>query len=78
VASVTIVQPDFDDIRPVGVTNHYSRIFTPNSNALSNDTFGSTRSAATPGSHQELSFFGGAKGADTFATRIGQKSDPQA
>lgn len=35
----TIVQPDFDDMRPVGVTNHYSRIFTPNSTALSNDTF---------------------------------------
>src|SRR5688572_18259655 len=26
----TIVQPDFDDMRPIGVTNHYSRIFTPN------------------------------------------------
>jgi maleate isomerase len=35
----TIVQPDFDDMRPVGVTNHYSRIFTPNTNALSNETF---------------------------------------
>jgi maleate isomerase len=35
----TIVQPDFDDMRPVGVTNHYGRIFTPNTNALSNDTF---------------------------------------
>jgi maleate isomerase len=35
----TIVQPDFDDMRPVDVTNHYSRIFTPNTNALSNDTF---------------------------------------
>ncbi len=35
----TIVQPDFDDFRPKGVTNHYSRIFTPNTNALSNDTF---------------------------------------
>lgn len=35
----TIVQPDFDDMRPEGVTNHYSRIFTPNTNALSNDTF---------------------------------------
>jgi maleate isomerase len=35
----TIVQPDFDDMRPTGVTNHYSRIFTPNINALSNDTF---------------------------------------
>jgi maleate isomerase len=35
----TIVQPDFDDMRPVGVTNHYSRIYTPNAAALSDDTF---------------------------------------
>ena len=35
----TIVQPDFDDMRPPGVTNHFSRIFTPNTTALSNDTF---------------------------------------
>jgi maleate isomerase len=35
----TIVQPDFDDLRPVGVTNHYSRIFTPNAKAISNETF---------------------------------------
>ncbi len=35
----TIVQPDFDDMRPPGVTNHYSRIFTPNSQAISNETF---------------------------------------
>ncbi|MBN9412159.1 MAG: hypothetical protein J0H69_23695 [Burkholderiales bacterium] len=26
----TVVQPDFDDLRPVGVTNHYSRIAIPN------------------------------------------------
>jgi maleate isomerase len=26
----TIVQPDFDDLRPRGVTNHYSRIAIPN------------------------------------------------
>ncbi len=26
----TIVQPDFDDLRPLGVTNHYSRIIIPN------------------------------------------------
>ncbi len=26
----TIVQPDMDDMRPVGVTNHYSRIEVPN------------------------------------------------
>ena len=35
----TVVQPDFDGMRPVGVTNHYSRIFTPNAKAVSNDTF---------------------------------------
>ena len=35
----TIVQPDFEMMRPLGVTNHYSRIFTPNAQAVSNDTF---------------------------------------
>ena len=30
----TVVQPDFDDMRPAGVTNHYSRIWTPNAKAL--------------------------------------------
>jgi maleate isomerase len=35
----TIVQPDHDGMRPVGVTNHYSRIFTPNAGLLSNETF---------------------------------------
>jgi maleate isomerase len=30
----TVVQPDFDDLRPPGVTNHYSRIYTPNAKAL--------------------------------------------
>ena len=35
----TIVQPDFDAMRPFGVTNHYSRIFTPNADAVSNETF---------------------------------------
>jgi len=35
----TIVQPDFEMMRPSGVTNHYSRIFTPNAEAVSNDTF---------------------------------------
>jgi maleate isomerase len=33
------VQPDFEMMRPPGVTNHYSRIFTPNADAVSNDTF---------------------------------------
>jgi maleate isomerase len=35
----TIVQPDYDGMRPYGVTNHYSRIFTPNAKAVSNETF---------------------------------------
>ncbi len=35
----TVVQPDFDDMRPVGVTNHYSRIWTPDADAVSNETF---------------------------------------
>jgi maleate isomerase len=35
----TIVQPDFEMMRPPGVTNHYSRIFTPNAKAVSTDTF---------------------------------------
>jgi len=35
----TIVQPDFEMMRPLGVTNHYSRIFTPNAAAVSNETF---------------------------------------
>ena len=35
----TIVQPDFEMMRPPGVTNHYGRIFTPNADAVSNDTF---------------------------------------
>jgi maleate isomerase len=34
----TIVQPDFDAMRPPGVTNHYSRIFTPDANAVSNES----------------------------------------
>jgi len=35
----TIVQPDFDDLRPVGVTNHYSRIVIQDANAISDETF---------------------------------------
>lgn len=35
----TIVQPEFDDMRPPGVTNHYSRILNSNAAALSNETF---------------------------------------
>jgi len=35
----TIVQPDFEMMRTPGVTNHYSRIFTPNAKAVSNESF---------------------------------------
>lgn len=35
----TIVQPDFDDMRPVGVTNHYSRIEIPDMKVDDNEGF---------------------------------------
>ncbi|MFC7474667.1 arylmalonate decarboxylase [Dankookia sp. GCM10030260] len=35
----TVVQPDYDSMRPVGVTNHYGRIFTPDADAVSNERF---------------------------------------
>ena len=35
----TIVQPEFDAMRPSGVTNHYSRIYTSNAQAVSNESF---------------------------------------
>lgn len=35
----TIVQPDFEMMRPFGVTNHYRGIFTPDSDAVSNESF---------------------------------------
>jgi len=35
----TIVQTDFERMRVPGITNHYSRIFTPDANAISNETF---------------------------------------
>jgi maleate isomerase len=35
----TIVQPDFDDMRPRGVTNHYSRIVVEDAQAISDETF---------------------------------------
>ncbi|MEM1438009.1 MAG: arylmalonate decarboxylase [Pseudomonadota bacterium] len=35
----TIVQPDFDDLRPEGVTNHYSRIVIENAQAISDEAF---------------------------------------
>ena len=35
----TIVQPEFDDMRAAGVTNHYSRIRNENAQAISNELF---------------------------------------
>ncbi len=35
----TVVQPDFDDLRPNGVTNHYSRIVVADAQAISDETF---------------------------------------
>lgn len=35
----TVVEPDFNALRPDGVTNHYSRIFTEDARALSNESF---------------------------------------
>lgn len=35
----TVVQPDFDDMRPPGVTNHYSRIVVQDASAISDETF---------------------------------------
>lgn len=35
----TIVQPEFDDLRVPGVTNHYSRIVIQNASAISDETF---------------------------------------
>jgi maleate isomerase len=34
----TIVEPDYEAMRPAGITNHYARIFTPNA-APTNETF---------------------------------------
>jgi maleate isomerase len=35
----TVVQPDFDDMRVPGVTNHYSRIIVSDAQALSDESF---------------------------------------
>ena len=35
----TVVQPDFDDLRPHGVTNHYSRIVVQDAHAVSDESF---------------------------------------
>ena len=84
----TVVQPDFDDLRPAGVTNHYSRIFTPNTQAIDNDSFmagarligqntlDAVQSVSTclPDymvmGMSAVTFFGGAKGADSFQRTV--------
>ncbi len=38
-ATNTVVEPEFAEMRPVGVTNHYSRIYVENANAISNESF---------------------------------------
>ncbi|HEX5318793.1 MAG TPA: arylmalonate decarboxylase [Stellaceae bacterium] len=35
----TVVQPEFDDMRPTGVTNHFSRIHIPNAPLRGDDDF---------------------------------------
>ena len=35
----TVVQPDMEAMRPAGVTNHDSRIYTPNADAVSSESF---------------------------------------
>ncbi|MEM7423956.1 MAG: IgiC, partial [Pseudomonadota bacterium] len=35
----TIVQPDMDDLRVEGVTNHFGRIFVPNMSVGNDDEF---------------------------------------
>ena len=35
----TIVQPEFDDLRPAGVTNHFARIHIPNEPLENDDDF---------------------------------------
>jgi len=35
----TVVQPDYDDMRPAGVTNHHSRAVIPNIRVASDDDF---------------------------------------
>jgi maleate isomerase len=35
----TVVQPDFDAMRPWGITNHYSRIIVQDAKAISNKSF---------------------------------------
>ncbi|MBX2857987.1 MAG: Asp/Glu racemase [Cellvibrionaceae bacterium] len=38
-ATNTTVEPEFEAMRPAGVTNHYSRIYVENANAISDESF---------------------------------------
>ncbi len=38
-ATNTVVQPDFDDLRPPGVTNHYSRIVVEDADDVDDESF---------------------------------------
>jgi maleate isomerase len=38
-ATNTVVQPDFDDMRPPGVTNHYSRIYVEDADGVNDESF---------------------------------------
>jgi maleate isomerase len=38
-ATNTVVQPDFDDMRPPGVTNHYSRIYVEDAEGVNDESF---------------------------------------
>jgi maleate isomerase len=83
----TVVQPDYDAMRPIGVTNHYSRIFTPNAtvtnetfragiNVISDNVMNAVKSVMTCQPDylvmgmSAITFFGGAKGADSFVRNI--------
>lgn len=50
----TVVQPDFDDLRVPGVTNHYSRIIVQNPTALSNEDFLAGTSAIDAATHDAV------------------------
>lgn len=50
----TVVQPDFDDLRVPGVTNHYSRIIVQNPVALSNADFLAGTSAIDAATHDAV------------------------
>ena len=50
----TVVQPDFDDLRVPGVTNHYSRIIVQNPTALSNADFLAGTSAIDAATHDAV------------------------